>query len=56
MMKILLIRYDADGSTFYATYNDDVASQQLMTGAVLAHLNTLGVTKLELIPVQRMGQ
>jgi len=55
-MKILLIRYDANGETFYATYDTDPVSAQLMAGAVLAHLNTLGVTKLELIPVQRMGQ
>lgn len=55
-MKILLIRYDADGNTFYVAYDTDPASAQLMATAVREHLNTPGVTKLELIPVQRMGQ
>lgn len=51
-MKCLLIRRDADGSTFYETYDNDAASMQRMTGAVLAHLNTIGVTEVTLIPCE----
>jgi hypothetical protein len=54
-MQVLLIRRDADGSTFYQTYDNDAASAQRMAGAVMAHLNTVGVTEVTLIPCVEMG-
>lgn len=53
-MHVLLIRYDSDGSTFYDIYDNDPVSAEMMTGAVAAHLNTIGVVKLELIPAHQM--
>ena len=50
-MRILLLRHDDDGSIHWNTYEDfyDMDDQLLLTD-IRAHLNTVGVRKLEIIP------
>ena len=52
-MQILLIRTDRDGYVYCKLYEDQYAPEVSLD--IAAHLNTLGVVKLELIPVEGMS-
>ena len=48
-MEVLLIRHDSDGSMHWQVYCKEAGEYQLPRD-IMAHLNTEGVTRLELIP------